>query len=559
MSLALWLRAGRAQKGLSLEDVAKITKIQPRILERLEAGKLDGLPAEVFVRGFIRSVAKCVGLDESEALVRYSAAQGSPTTIPTATPSAVAFVESMSDLAPSTASVLAPVVLVSNPPTTWAGASNQGLPARSIDELDDVDIDVDVEPVMLAHPPAIEVVEVAKNGEAIASNAIAETAVVPASIEVVDASTVASAPVDAAPVDAAPVDAAPVDAAPVDAAPVDPNGKKKRTRKPRGTAAPKGKRKAMATGTPSGAMPIVAAPSDAMTADAGGVGATSLEVTTLETTSNGAGLVDAKAVDAKAVDAKAVDAKSVDAKAVDAKAVDAKAVDAKADAKAVDANVDAKAVDAAGIGATASIDTASIENASVASTERATGRTAVGHEASAADDLFGASTATMIDSTDLVDGTDDAATASSTIATSDDATATAAASDLDADVVTSGTWKPSMPTVTTSSVPWRRPALGIYATSTAPVIPTLVIDDADPDSAEREQEDRAQAHVPRKSFLPPILAERAKNAASGQGTLTLAVIILLIAATLTLSYLMRRPSSSGDGVTRADGTVELVG
>ena len=544
MSLALWLRAGRAQKGLSLEDVAKITKIQPRILERLEAGKLDGLPAEVFVRGFIRSVAKCVGLDESEALVRYSAAQGSPTTIPTATPSAVAFVESMSDLAPSTASVLAPVVLVSNPPTTWAGASNQGLPARSIDELDDVDIDVDVEPVMLAHPPAIEVVEVAKNGEAIASNAIAETAVVPASIEVVDASTVASAPVDAAP---------------VDAAPVDPNGKKKRTRKPRGTAAPKGKRKAMATGTPSGAMPIVAAPSDAMTADAGGVGATSLEVTTLETTSNGAGLVDAKAVDAKAVDAKAVDAKSVDAKAVDAKAVDAKAVDAKADAKAVDANVDAKAVDAAGIGATASIDTASIENASVASTERATGRTAVGHEASAADDLFGASTATMIDSTDLVDGTDDAATASSTIATSDDATATAAASDLDADVVTSGTWKPSMPTVTTSSVPWRRPALGIYATSTAPVIPTLVIDDADPDSAEREQEDRAQAHVPRKSFLPPILAERAKNAASGQGTLTLAVIILLIAATLTLSYLMRRPSSSGDGVTRADGTVELVG
>ena len=521
MSLALWLRAGRAQKGLSLEDVAKITKIQPRILERLEAGKLDGLPAEVFVRGFIRSVAKCVGLDESEALVRYSAAQGSPTTIPTATPSAVAFVESMSDLAPSTASVLAPVVLVSNPPTAWAGASNQGLPARSIDELDDVDIDVDVEPVMLAHPPAIEVVEVAKNEirEAIASNAIAETAVVPASIEVVDASTVASAPVDAAP---------------VDAAPVDPNGKKKRTRKPRGTAAPKGKRKAMATGTPSGAMPIVAAPSDAMTADAGGVGATSLEVTTLETTSNGAGLVDAKAVDAKAVDAKA-------------------------DAKAVDANVDAKAGDAAGSGATASIDTASIENASVASTERATGRTAVGHEASAADDLFGASTATMIDSTDLVDGSDDAATASSTIATSDDATATAAASDLDADVVTSGTWKPSMPTVTTSSVPWRRPALGIYATSTAPVIPTLVIDDADPDSAEREQEDRAQAHVPRKSFLPPILAERAKNAASGQGTLTLAVIILLIAATLTLSYLMRRPSSSGDGVTRADGTVELVG
>src|SRR5215212_6769417 len=67
-NLALWLRAGRVQRGMSLDDVARVTKIQPRILERLEAGKLDGLPAEVFVRGFIRSFARCVGLDEREAL-----------------------------------------------------------------------------------------------------------------------------------------------------------------------------------------------------------------------------------------------------------------------------------------------------------------------------------------------------------------------------------------------------------------------------------------------------------------------------------------------------------
>ena len=30
------------------------------------------------------------------------------------------------------------------------------------------------------------------------------------------------------------------------------------------------------------------------------------------------------------------------------------------------------------------------------------------------------------------------------------------------------------------------------------------------------------------------------------------MIILLIVATLTLSYLMRRPSASGEGVTRVD-------
>jgi hypothetical protein len=37
------------------------------------------------------------------------------------------------------------------------------------------------------------------------------------------------------------------------------------------------------------------------------------------------------------------------------------------------------------------------------------------------------------------------------------------------------------------------------------------------------------------------------------------VIILLIAATLTLSYLMRRPSSSGDGVTQAPAPAQILG
>ena len=36
VALALWLRDGRARKKLSLDDVARITKIQSRILEKLE-------------------------------------------------------------------------------------------------------------------------------------------------------------------------------------------------------------------------------------------------------------------------------------------------------------------------------------------------------------------------------------------------------------------------------------------------------------------------------------------------------------------------------------------
>ena len=74
MSLGVWLRAGRTQRGLSVQDVARITKIQLRIVERLEMGRLDGLPADVFVRGFIRSYARAVGVSELSPLQKYDRA-----------------------------------------------------------------------------------------------------------------------------------------------------------------------------------------------------------------------------------------------------------------------------------------------------------------------------------------------------------------------------------------------------------------------------------------------------------------------------------------------------
>ena len=91
------------------------------------------------------------------------------------------------------------------------------------------------------------------------------------------------------------------------------------------------------------------------------------------------------------------------------------------------------------------------------------------------------------------------------------------------------------------------------------LVPSLVIDDADPESAERTLEERARkdGDAPRRSFLPPILLDREAGSIR-QGGLTLAVILLLIAATLTLSYLMRRPSSSGDGVTRAEVPATVI-
>ena len=72
LAFANWLRSGRLTKGLSLVEVAAITKIQGRTLELLEAGEFDELPADVFLRGFVRNYARCVGLSADEAMRRYT-------------------------------------------------------------------------------------------------------------------------------------------------------------------------------------------------------------------------------------------------------------------------------------------------------------------------------------------------------------------------------------------------------------------------------------------------------------------------------------------------------
>ena len=67
------LKREREVRALTIGAIASMTKIPPRALERLEAGRFEELPAEVFVRGFVRSYARCVGLDAEEAVRRYGA------------------------------------------------------------------------------------------------------------------------------------------------------------------------------------------------------------------------------------------------------------------------------------------------------------------------------------------------------------------------------------------------------------------------------------------------------------------------------------------------------
>ena len=68
------LRERREARGFSLQSVSSTTKIREHILAALESGAYECLPAPVFVRGFLRTLARQLGLDAEELLALYVAA-----------------------------------------------------------------------------------------------------------------------------------------------------------------------------------------------------------------------------------------------------------------------------------------------------------------------------------------------------------------------------------------------------------------------------------------------------------------------------------------------------
>jgi Helix-turn-helix domain len=476
-SLALWLRAGRSQRGMSLEDVAKVTKIQPRILERLETGRPDGLPADVFVRGFVRSFARCVGLDEEEALRRYAACgmgglagpgtlssldRPSGTTGAEITSTARALVEAMADLVPGSATVARAT------PRRMHAVEVIDLAAGSLRDLPgSVLVETLVETMMLPETGTLvtSVAPTASLAEAMTDCETVE-AVRAESLAVSDA--VGEASLSAASTRAVAVEPAEIPSsteateateATEPARSAEPT-KKKRSRRGKGRnkrVTGGGEtgfaRDLLAIGTPAGASPVV-------------------------------------------TDAPSVPGSNESRDSAVRMAVAVIPAEAEAEAKA---EIDAMVSDRAG---------------------------------------------SALATTETIPAIPVATTVAMPVATIDEPIATA-------------TWAPRMPPIAAApSVPWRKPA---YAASSAVAVavPSLVIDDADPDSAERVLEERAEKHAPRRSFLPPILLDREDRSAR-QGGLTLAVIILLIAATLTLSYLMRRPSAAGDGMTQREAPAGAI-
>jgi cytoskeleton protein RodZ len=77
-SLGPYLRGLREAKGMSLDDIARSTRVGRRHLEALESDTFTELPAPVFVKGFIRAYCEFLDSSSDEALGLYRETTGEP-------------------------------------------------------------------------------------------------------------------------------------------------------------------------------------------------------------------------------------------------------------------------------------------------------------------------------------------------------------------------------------------------------------------------------------------------------------------------------------------------
>ena len=70
------LKREREMRGVSLDEICAATRIGTRFLEALENEEWDRLPGGVFNRGFVRAVARFLGLDEDGLVAECALAMG---------------------------------------------------------------------------------------------------------------------------------------------------------------------------------------------------------------------------------------------------------------------------------------------------------------------------------------------------------------------------------------------------------------------------------------------------------------------------------------------------
>ena len=77
ITLGQTLKQARESRGITLNEVADITKISIRILRAIEDGDESALPPKTFLRGFIYSYASYLKLDTEQILAQFQSEMGS--------------------------------------------------------------------------------------------------------------------------------------------------------------------------------------------------------------------------------------------------------------------------------------------------------------------------------------------------------------------------------------------------------------------------------------------------------------------------------------------------
>ncbi len=72
-SLGRFLSSSRIKRGLSITEVASITRINEKFIRSVEDDRFDELPGDVFIKGFLRTYAKQLELDGDELVAQYDA------------------------------------------------------------------------------------------------------------------------------------------------------------------------------------------------------------------------------------------------------------------------------------------------------------------------------------------------------------------------------------------------------------------------------------------------------------------------------------------------------
>lgn len=71
-----WLLQERELRGLGRDEVGRLTKLGPGLIQALESGEGERMPPRAYVCGYLRAYAAAVGLDADDVVLRWQEVVG---------------------------------------------------------------------------------------------------------------------------------------------------------------------------------------------------------------------------------------------------------------------------------------------------------------------------------------------------------------------------------------------------------------------------------------------------------------------------------------------------